>query len=355
MIPALLLHKLQENTDMQTVLISGGTGLVGKALTKKLIKKGYRVIVLSRKSGPGVMDPESNQEQGAIGMGQWAMGAENKEKQYEMGKGQKLVEYALWDIKKKEIDLLALQEADYIIHLAGAGVMDKKWTAAYKKEIMDSRVESANLITGHLKMHPNKVKAVIAASAIGWYSPLASLSTGGAIETEKAAADFLGETCRLWEASMDPVIALGKRLVKLRIGIVLGIQGGALREFIKPLSFGIAAILGSGKQLVSWVHIDDLCRIFIAAIENENMHGVYNAVAPNPVTAKELTIALAKKINPKFYLPVHVPAFVLKLMLGGRSIEILKSSRISSKKIQDAGYTFIFDKIDNALDDLINT
>ncbi len=305
---------------MQTVLITGGTGLVGKALSKLLTAKGYRVIVLSRQ-------PELSEGQ---------LGNLN-------------LSLAKWDVKKQEIDIAALQQADYIIHLAGAGVMDKKWTEEYKKEIISSRAESAKLILDSLRSNINKVKAVISAGAIGWYRPGENIHT----EDEPADESFLGQTCKLWEENLTPVIQLNKRLVKLRIGIVLSKDGGALKEFMNPLRFGIAAILGNGKQMISWLHIKDLCNLFLFAIENEKLNGVYNAVAPIPVNNKTLTITLAQKMKGKFYLPVHVPTFILKLMLGDRSIEILKSSAVSCKKIQDAGFNFQFNNIEAAVEDVI--
>jgi uncharacterized protein (TIGR01777 family) len=260
--------------------------------------------------------------------------------------------FARWDVKKQEIDIEAFKKADFIIHLAGAGVVDKKWTDAYKKEIADSRTESSRLIIDTLKNNDNRVKAIISASAIGWYGP----DTDGKkpfIETDKADDSFLGQTCKFWEESIEPVTGLHKRLVKLRIGIVLSNDGGAMAEFKKPLRFGMAAIIGNGKQVVSWIHIEDLCRLFIYAIENENVQGSYNAVAPIPVTNKMLTLSLAKKMNGKFYIPFHVPSFVLKLMLGQRSIEVLKSTTASCRKIIDTGFAFEFNDIDAALHDLV--
>ena len=304
----------------QTVLITGGTGLVGKLLTKALVQKGYKVLILSRTTN-----------------GKTASGS---------------VSYATWDVKKQQIDREALQSADYIIHLAGAGVVDKKWTEAYKKEIVESRTESSRLIFETLQNNPNKVKAIVNASAIGWYGADAN-PVKSFIETDKADESFLGDTCRLWEQSIEPVESLGKRLVKLRIGIVLSNDGGALPEFKKSLRFGVAAILGNGKQMVSWIHIDDLCRLFIAAIENENLSGSYNAVAPNPVSNKALTITLAKVIKGNFYIPLHVPAFVLKIMMGQRSVEVLKSATVSCKKIMDTGFQFTFMNIDAALNNLV--
>jgi uncharacterized protein (TIGR01777 family) len=301
---------------MQTILITGGTGLVGKALTQLLVYKGYNVIILSRNNATNIADNG--------------------------------VHFARWNVDKKEMDITALQKADYIIHLAGAGVMDKKWTAAYKKEIIDSRVKSAELIAESLKNHPNKVKAVVSASASGWYKKMDIIHT----EDEPADDSFLGTTCKLWEESIQPVRALNKRLVTLRLGIVLSKNGGALKEFIQPLKFGVAAILGSGKQIISWVHIEDLCRMFLFALENEQLNSIYNVVAPNPVSNKELTLTLAKKMR-QFFIPVHVPQFIFKLILGNRSTEVLRSAAVSSKKAEAAGFKFQFETIDKALENLV--
>ena len=300
---------------MPTILITGGTGLVGKALGQALLNKGYRVIILSRQAGIKSADINFT--------------------------------YATWNVEQQTMDKEAFAQADYIIHLAGSGVAEKRWTQNRKQEIVDSRVKSSKLIVESLKTIPNKVKAVVSASAIGWY-----LSPGlprPLEETDPPADDFLGQTCKLWEESIDPVTQLGKRLVKLRIGIVLSKDGGALKEFLKPLNFGVAAILGKGKQIISWIHINDLVRMFITAIENEQLTGVYNAVAPNPVSNKELTLALAKR-RKKFYIPVHIPSFLLKIMLGEMSIEVLKSSTVSSNKIQQAGFQFMFPEIQEAVE-----
>ena len=304
----------------QTVLITGGTGLVGQSLRKALIEKGYKVIILTRTTNDKT--PSAS------------------------------VSFATWDVKKQQIDLEALQSVDYIIHLAGAGVVEKKWTDAYKKEIVESRTESSRLIYEALKNNTNKVKAIVSASAIGWYgadtNPIKTFT-----ETDVADDSFLGNTCRLWEESIEPVESIGKRLVKLRTGIVLSNDGGALVEFKKPIKFGVAAILGNGKQIVSWIHIDDLCNLFIAGIENENLSGSYNAVAPNPVNNKTLTLTLAKAMKGKLYLPIHVPAFVLKIMMGDRSIEVLKSTTVNCQKIMDTGFAFTFNTIEAAISDLI--
>ena len=306
---------------MPTVIITGGTGLVGKALGHALLAKGYHIIILTRTLPSTDHSPQSI----------------------------KGIQYAKWDIESQTIDENAIASADYIIHLAGAGVADKRWTKKRKQEIVDSRVKSCKLLADSLKTISNKVKAVVSASAIGWYGPDRILPNPTPfVESDPVDDSFLGSTCRQWEESIEPVTQSGKRLVKLRIGIVLSKDGGALKEFIKPLKFGVAAILGSGKQIISWIHIDDLVQLFITAMEIETWQGTYNAVAPNPVSNKELTLQLAKS-RKKFFIPIHVPTFILKIMLGEMSVEILKSATVSSQKVQKAGFQFSFPTIKDAL------
>ncbi len=300
---------------MQTILITGGTGLVGQALTKKLLDKGYRVIVLTRSAG-------NKKDSGSLS-------------------------YAVWDPKNQTIDKNALRQADHIILLAGAPVVEKKWTPAYQKEIVESRTAGSKLIIDSLKTTPNNVKTIVSASGIGWYGE--DLEPGKLfIETDEASHDFLGNTCRLWEQAVEPAEEIGIRVCKLRTGIVLSNEGGALKEFKMPLRYGIAAILGSGKQMVSWIHIDDLCRIYIYAIENAAMNGSYNAVTPAPVPNKQFTLTLARNLRGNFFIPMHVPVFIIKLLFGSRSIEILKSSTVSCAKIKEAGFSFLYPSIDAA-------
>jgi uncharacterized protein (TIGR01777 family) len=305
---------------MQTILITGGTGLVGKKLSSLLSSKGYKVIILTR----GLPKTTS----------------ENK------------LEYALWDVKRQTIDVSALQKADYIVHLAGAGVVDRKWTEAYKKEIEESRTLSSKLLINTLREHPHHVKAIISSSAIGWYG---EDKKPGEAFAEGAAPDssFLGITCKLWEESIEPASDMGIRVCKLRTGIVLSNDGGALAEFKKPIKLGVAGILGSGRQMVSWIHIDDLCRMFIYAIENSTLQGSYNAVAPSPVSNKELTLKLASLMKGKFFIPLHVPSIVLRIMMGNRSVEVLKSCNVSCDKIRKTGFDFSYPTIDSALSALV--
>ena len=315
---------------MQTILITGGTGTIGKALTKALLEKEYDVIILTR----NIQDKELPGP-------------------YHTSR----INYATWNIEKQTIDPDAITKADYIIHLAGAGVAEKRWTKKRKQEIINSRVDSGKLIVDSLKRIPNNVKAVISASAIGWYGtdPLsAGEGRGEAFEEDDPADEtFLGTTCKQWEESIEPITRLGKRLVLLRTGIVLSNEGGALVEFIKPLRFGVATILGSGKQIISWIHIDDLVRIYITAIENSTMKGVYNAVAPQPVSNKELILQLAKIKRGRFFIPIHIPSFILKIGLGEMSIEVLKSARVSCSKIQVEGFTFLYPSLEAAFKQLL--
>lgn len=304
---------------MSTILITGGTGLVGKTLTHRLVAGNHKVIVLTRSL-------KNNTQQNNV-------------------------QYALWDVKKQHIDIAAVQSADYIIHLAGAGVVDKKWTDAYKKEIIESRTLSSGLLVKTLKENAHSIKAIISSSAIGWYG---EDKREGFAFTEDDPADegFLGHTCQLWEQSIEAASVLGIRVCKLRTGIVLSNDGGALAEFKKPINLGIAAILGNGKQMISWIHIDDLCRMFLFAIETAALQGSYNAVAPQPVSNKELTIKLAQLIKGSFYIPLNVPKFILKLMMGTRSMEVLKSTTVSCSKIKKEEFTFIYPGIDAALKQL---
>jgi uncharacterized protein (TIGR01777 family) len=317
---------------MRTVLITGGTGMIGTALSRLLLSEGYNVIILSR-------NPQETARRHELAV----------ERKIFRSSGR--VFYSRWDISNMSIDATALREADYVVHLAGAGVADKPWTEARKKEILESRTLSSALLLKCLRNNPNKVKAVISASAIGWYGP----DNGSPFaEDAPAAGDFLGQTCLQWEQSIQPVEdELGKRLVKLRQGIVLSREGGALKEFIKPLMMGAATILGDGKQVVSWVHIEDICRAFLFAIENESLRGVYNLTAPNPVNNRTLVTSLARRRNGKFYFPVRVPAGILRALLGEMSIEVLKSANVNSSKIQQAGFRFRFPDIDSAIADLL--
>lgn len=297
------------------VLITGGTGLIGSRLTELLIESGYEVSYLSRSKGNGRI------------------------KKY------------VWDIYKKYIDQDAIKNADYIISLAGANVFEKKWSKEFKKEILDSRVQSTNLLYDQLRSTPNNVKAFISASAIGYYG----FDTGSEWinEQDKPGDDFLSEVVKQWEASTSKIQELNIRTVMFRIGIVLSSNGGALEKLLTPIRFNTGAALGSGKQYVSWIHVDDLCFMMIKALEDETLSGVYNAVAPEPVTNEVLTKEIAHAIDKNIFLP-NVPSIALKFLLGSeRASILLGGNRVSSEKIEKAGYKFHFRELNTALQNLL--
>ncbi len=299
------------------VAITGGTGLVGRALCTKLSESGYEILVLSR----------------------------NPEKVANPIKG---VTYIGWNIEQKKISP-ELARAEVIVHLAGVPVMAKRWTDEFKKEIVDSRVNSAELLVDFLRNNTHDVKQFVTSSAIGWYGP----DNGRQPFTEDmpAHAGFLGTTCRMWEAASQPVNGLGIRWNAVRTGIVLSSNGGAFLEFYNPVKFHIAPILGSGRQSISWIHIDDLCGIYQHLIENP-VEGAINGVAPLPVTNKELVLTLARQKAGSIFLPVPVPAIVLNAVLGESSIEVLKSATVSSAKIENNGFRFKFPTIGDAVRNL---
>jgi uncharacterized protein (TIGR01777 family) len=306
---------------MATILITGGTGTIGKAISKFLTAKQYQVIILTRHL------PRPGGD----------------------------ISYATWDPAQQRIDIDALQKADYIINLAGAGVADKRWTQQRKAELVDSRVQSGKLLVKALQENANKVKAVISMSGIGWYGDDNKRSAAQPffVEGDPADESFLAQTCVKWEEAIKPVTALNKRLVIFRCGIVLSNDGGALTEFKKPVRAGVATFFGSGEQIASWIHVDDLCRLYLFAIENERCQGVYNTVAPQPVSNKNFMLALAKRMKGRFFIPVYIPSFVLKLILGEVSIEVLKSATVSCAKLVNSGFQFLFPTLDAALDDLL--
>jgi uncharacterized protein len=338
--------------NMSTITITGGTGLIGTALTHLLIDNGHRVIILSRNTPPGSR-PVPPGEPIASSTLHGATEPASAAAFYGRPSGPGL-QRLHWDPATGYIDPEAIRQADFIVHLAGAGVADHRWTAKRKKVIEESRTKTAALLVKALRETPNNVKAVLSASGIGWYGPDPTIPNPRPFEEpDPADGDFLGETCRRWEAAISPVTTLGKRLVILRTGLVLSRQGGALAEFRKPVRFGIAAILGSGHQISSWIHIDDLCRLYLQAIQQEEWSGVYNAVAPNPVSNRMLTIELARRLKGRYFVPVFVPSFLLKLIVGGMSVEVLKSATVSAAKTRSAGFQFIYPSVESALDNLL--
>jgi uncharacterized protein (TIGR01777 family) len=295
------------------ILLTGGTGLLGTHLTKTLLDKGYEVSHLSRTQGN---NPD--------------------------------VKTYLWDVAKGEIDENSIIGVDTIVHLAGAGVVDERWSDERKQELIDSRTKSIGLIYQVLRKKNHIVNSVISASATGFYG-----DRGAEVLTEESdsGSDFLADVCIKWEAAVDNGKELGLRIVKFRTGIVLDKNGGALPQLANPVKWGVGSPLGSGKQWMPWIHWRDVVKMYIYGIENAALSGVYNMTGPNPVTNKQLTKAVATQLHKPFWAP-NVPVFVLKLILGEMRIAVLESAKTSSKKIEDTGFKFDYPQLSGALKDI---
>ena len=295
----------------KVVLITGGSGLVGSRLTEILLAEGFIVSHLGRSRTP-----------------------------------KKSVKSYIWDIKRGFIEEGAIESANIVVHLAGAGVADKPWTKSRKQVILQSRVQSTRLLYDKLASSENQCQTVVSASAIGIYG----IDTGEqwVDEGSPAGTGFLADVVKRWEREIARFEELKLRVVTLRTGIVLSSQGGALPKIAKPISMNAGAVIGTGKQYMSWIHIDDLCQVILAAISSGSYSGIYNAVAPNPVNNKQFTEILAKVLNKPLWLPA-VPGFILKLAMGEMAQIVLGGNRVSAEKIQDAGYKFEYPELEPAL------
>ena len=255
-----------------------------------------------------------------------------------------------WDPEQDAMDLRAFENCSAIIHLAGAGIADKRWTEKRKKEILDSRVQGSNLLFKSLKNSKHRIKTVVAASAVGIYG------NGGdewKVEESNIGSGFLPDTCRQWETSIRQIEELGIRLVILRIGVVLAKDGGALPQMALPVKLFLGASLGSGKQYISWIHVDDLCRIFLEVVEKESLEGIYNAVSSDPVSNKEFYIALAEKLERPLW-PINVPSFIMKLILGEKAEIVLQGQRVSNAKLLNSGFDFNYKTISQAFSRIVS-
>ncbi|MBM3402521.1 MAG: TIGR01777 family protein [Bacteroidetes bacterium] len=297
----------------KNILITGASGLIGSRLIKILVEKGHGISVLSRQSKNF-----------------------NDLKSY------------TWDVEKQLLDLNAFDGIDTIIHLAGAGIADKRWTQKRKQELVDSRIKSTQLLYKTIKSLNAPVKNFISASAVGYYG---NRNDEILYEDSATGTGFLADCCKQWEQAVDEGLNLGIRVVKLRIGLVLSKQGGALSELAKPVNFFVGAALGSGKQWMPWIHINDLLSIFEKAVEDSKYSGTFNANSPFPVTNYEFTKILSKKLFRPLW-PVNVPEFILKAMLGEMSSVVLNSNRTSSQKLLDMGFRFRYQALESALSEI---
>lgn len=253
-----------------------------------------------------------------------------------------------WNPKENEIDVNAFEGVSVIYHLAGATVA-KRWTSSYKKEILESRIVPTQLLYSTLEKNPNEVNQIISASAIGIYPD----SLGAIYNEENKGVDdsFLGEVVQRWETEVDAFKKLNCKVTKIRIGIVLSNKGGALPKMVTPIKYGLGAAFGSGKQYQSWIHIEDLAAIFYYTLVSE-LDGIYNAVAPHPVTNATLTKEIARVLKRPLWLP-NIPKFLMKIVLGEMHILVFSSQSVSALKILNEGYQFKFASVEKALDNLL--
>jgi uncharacterized protein (TIGR01777 family) len=294
------------------ILITGASGLVGSRLTELLLQKGHQVSHLGR----------SKKNTGSV-------------------------KSFVWDVNKGTLDEHAFEGVDSIIHLAGAGVAEKRWTNERKKEILESRTKSTALLCASMARTQHRIESVVSASAIGIYG--FCLDERIFTEQTKPGTDFLSQVTKQWEDEVDKIANLGLRTVKIRIGIVLSNKGGALQELAKPVRYGFGASLGSGRQYMSWIHIDDLCGMFIKAVEDNTLYGAYNGVC-DWITNKAFTRVVANTLKKPLWLP-PVPGFVMNLLVGEMAEIIVNGSKVSSEKIRTTGFSYKFPALTDALND----
>jgi hypothetical protein len=300
---------------MAKILITGGSGSIGKHLIPKLLFKGHKVAIIgrSKRDIPGV-------------------------------------ESFVWDLKKGSLDERAFKDVSHIIHLAGAGIANKSWSPARKKEILESRVQPMQLLANALKSRNQRIKAFVSSSAVGYYGGITSDKIYSEIDIPEN--DFLGSTCKMWEDAVQYFKQVADREVRVRTSVVLMNNAGALPKLALPTKLGFGAAIGSGKQWMPWIHIDDLTELYLETIENDRYNGPFNAVAPQHVNQTDLIRAIGKTLNRTTFLP-PVPRFLVKIVLGEMATVVIEGSRVSSQRLIDTGFEFQYPNIQTALTDLL--
>lgn len=297
------------------ILITGGSGLIGRRLTSLLQQQGHRVSWLVRSTARSP------------------------------------VPAFRWSPSENYIDPAAFRNAEALIHLAGENVGEKRWTTTRKKQILESRTVPTKVLANALTTMPHRIKTIVCASAIGYYgdgSPDHKFT-----ESSPRGNGFLANVTEQWEAVANEFQRLNVRLVTLRIGVVLSKEGGAVQKLVQPIKWFVGAPIGNGKQIMSWIHIDDLCNIILKAVADESMQGVYNAVAPNPVNNATMTRLMAKSLHRPILLP-PVPAFALRLLLGEMSEMVVGGSWVSSEKLSNTGFQFSYPEVKSALEEVLH-
>ncbi len=300
---------------MSKILITGGSGSLGGAISELLLKSGHQPVWLSR----------------------------------EAGNFKGITKYK-WDIAKDYIDEKAFEGVESIIHLAGAGIADKRWTSAYKKQIIDSRVKSSELLFNYISKNKFPIHTLVGGSAIGYYGAIQSEKLFS--ETDNAGTDFLAESCILWEKSYQPFINSGIRTSIIRTGVVLSKNSGAYAKMVPAFKLGFGAAIASGEQYFPWIHINDIAAIFVHALFDQKVKGIYNGVASELITNQAFSRQLAKSFNKPFFLP-NVPAFLLKIAMGEGYVMVTEGIKISNQKIKSTGFEFEFESAETALKSLV--
>ncbi len=299
------------------VVMTGATGFIGTSLAEALLKRGDELIILTR--SPQFKAPN-----------------------------QPKLRYVAWNPRDETSIVTEIDGSDAVINLAGEPIVGKRWTPKQKEKILESRVHATQIVANSIKRTARRPKVLINASAIGYYGSHGSESLA---EDARPGSGFLADVCKAWEAHAIRVEDFDVRVVWLRIGVVLGQGGGALKMMVPPFKMGFGGWLGSGNQWMSWIHLDDLLRLIVFCLENQSARGAINAVAPQPVTNKVFSLVLAQVLRRPCFLPV--PAFALRVLLGEMSEMLLTGQRVIPKKAQDFGFSFRYAEIRHALEAIL--
>ena len=308
-------EKEKDRSVSPSVLITGGSGLIGSRLTSVLVSQGFRVSHLTRSHGRNSK-----------------------------------VRTFTWDPEKGFIDPAAFADVDFIVHLAGANIGEKRWSKHRRHEIISSRVDTARLIHKYVTEAEIPLKAFVSASATGYYGSVSSDAVFN--ESNVAAGDFLGSVCNQWEKAADLFSESGIRTVKIRTSVVLDRNDSALSKLMLPGKFGMLVKTGRGDQYMPWIHIDDLCSVYYKALSDESMRGAYNAAAPEQPVHTEFMMSLGRVMRRPVF-PLALPPILLKMLMGEMATVVLEGSRVSPQKLLDAGFSFKFTDCESALNEII--
>ena len=303
----------KEIEEMKKILIAGGTGFVGKQLIDFLVGKSYSIHVLTRK-------PSANSTENIC--------------------------FFRWDVERQYIDKKAFEGVEILINLTGANIGEKRWTNDRKKEIIDSRIKSINLLYQYISENKFNINTFISSSAVGFYGAVTTEKTFA--ETSESGNNFLASVCQKWEDAALKFKDLGVRTVILRKGVILGKEGGMVKKLSPLAQLGINVSLGSGEQYLPWIDIRDLLRLYDFFLSNPQLSGIYNAVATEQITMNDFSKVLLKSFGKKSFLP-NAPAFVIRLLFGEMAVMLLEGSKVSNEKLKTTGFSFEFDTIEKSL------